>query len=108
MELLPGQVIKPTTTSAWIEPNGTFHYVPECGHYLVAVGVLGDLTGGDELQAKGWVHFSFTGVHHLRPLTQAQRDTLWDTWMAFEEATEPVAYKADYIQHLGYAVHEVD
>ena len=96
----PGQVIEPTTSSAWIEPNGKFHFVPECSHYMTAVRQLGDETGGQTLEASGWVHFSHTGVHHNHPLTQRQLDTLFDTYMAFENATVKVFRHQQYLSHL--------
>lgn len=104
-ELVPGQVIEPSATSAWIEPNGRFHFVEDCSHFLTAL-TLGDETGGRQLERSGWVHFSFTGVHHNLELTQAQIDTLFDTLMAFENG--PIFSQArltpDYIRVLRFAL----
>jgi hypothetical protein len=100
LDFAPGQVIEPTTASAWIEPNGTFHFVPECSHFMTALRQLGDETGGEQLEADGWVHFSFTGIHHAKPLTQKQIDALFDTYMAFENAKVRVYRHQQYIDNL--------
>ena len=81
-DLVPGQVTPPVASSAWIEPDGKFHFVPTASHSFVA-RMLG-ATDSQELEEQGWVHFSFTGVHHLKPLSQSQMDSLFDCMMSFE------------------------
>lgn len=76
-----GKPCKPHASSAWIAPDGKFYFVNHCNHYDTALEI-GDKTGGDELEDKGWLHCWSTGGFstHKKP-TQAQLDTLWD-WMA--------------------------
>jgi len=83
--------------SAYIAPDGTFHYVPTHSHYLVG-RTLHHADGSaqcpyfsdcdDALQARGWVHLTEGTIVTLRPLTYNQRDTLYDVGAAIADGDE--------------------
>jgi hypothetical protein len=76
-----GKPCKVMATSAWIAPNGDFYHVPYCDHFSTAIA-LGDITGGDDLEDRGWLHCWQSGrFSSHESATQAQLNTLWD-WMA--------------------------
>jgi hypothetical protein len=81
-----GQVCKPMASSAWIEPDGKFHYVPDCNHSAIAEDVFH--TTSYMLERMGWVHLSWASVYYDRRVTSSQMNTIWDTLAAWEESTE--------------------
>lgn len=83
-----GQVTNPQASDAWIEPDGTFHWVSGWGHNQAA-HLLGDETGGRQLESEGWVHLS-AGIPAVqtRKVTQAQVDTLFEVLKAYRQKAE--------------------
>lgn len=78
---------------AWVAPDGRFHPVLICGHYDAAIK-LGDATGGDILELRGWAHISAGTIQMAasKRLTQAQMDTLFDLLLAYRAAEYPYLY----------------
>ena len=79
---------KPIASSAWIAPNGAFHYVPDCAHYRVAREVLAPkdaVDAGVHLEKQGWLHLSFGVIMRMRDATNAQLDTLFDALVVYRE-----------------------
>ena len=100
-EIAPGQVVEPMAASAWIEPDGTFHYVPDCNHEDVAY-LLQDVSSY-RLERRGWVHLSWCAVYTDKPITQAQFDAIYSTWLAWCQSKD---YRATRIaKELGVWVN---
>ena len=88
----PGAPIAPEWHSAFIAPDGTFHYVPTHSHYLVAPILHRTMpdTGHDasicayaddcqdSLLARGYIRLSEGTLQAFRPATYQQRDTLYE------------------------------
>jgi hypothetical protein len=71
--------------SCWISPEGKVTFAQGALHSTIAREVLGDETGGRDLERAGYVHVSWTSVYGgyspergvMEP-TQAQLDALFD------------------------------
>jgi hypothetical protein len=80
-----GARIAPRASSAWIDTEGRFYFVPDCQHETVAADTFEtDATG---LEQRGWLHLSFGQIRHaVRALTVGQTDTLFAVRDAFRAA----------------------
>lgn len=65
----------PDCLSAWISQNGTIHYTTYAAHYETA-RILGDETGGENMEDQGWIHLSGGFIRYYKDPTDAQMDAL--------------------------------
>jgi hypothetical protein len=86
-----GPVMEPQWSSAWVQPNGIFRFVPECGHVNTARNLVprNIVNPDDYLLEAGWVKVQvfqrdFSIFAHQR-IRQAQVDVLWSIFMAAPE-----------------------
>lgn len=60
--------------SAWIDPDGRFYPVTDCGHAEFAYRNFRTY----DLESRGWMHVSFGFIHRSKIATQAQLNTMFD------------------------------
>jgi len=93
-----------TPNSAWIDPQGGFHPVPDCGHENWAQSHYG--VWGSTLEDRGWLHLSFGGVMKAKPPTQRQIDTLFDVFNVYTETA--YSYLSRFRATFEYLMSEVN